>query len=274
MAGSADREGRVMRDDGLEKAIAAAGGVASLARGLGIAQPSVSGWSRVPAERVLAVEALTKVPRSTLRADLYGEQSESGEAQTREVDEIDRMRAAEWNLLAVLMGRAPSADLLARLSTLTGDATAMGLAHIALGQASAQADETAVNREYFDLFIGVGRGEFLPYGSYYLTGFLHERPLARLRADLERLGVERDGHRSEPEDHIAILCEIMANFASGAFVADIETQRAFFEAHVKPWGARFFADLELSAKANFYRAVGQVGRVFLELESQAFTLPA
>ena len=262
-----------MRDDGLERAIAAAGGVASLARGLGIAQPSVSGWSRVPAERVLAVEALTNVPRSVLRADLYGAAG-AGAPDTLEVDEIDRMRAAEWNLLAVLMGRAPGSELLARLAGLSGDATPMGLAHIALGEAAAKADETGVNREYFDLFIGVGRGEFLPYGSYYLTGFLHERPLARLRADLERLGVERDGQRSEPEDHIAILCEIMANFASGAFDADYETQRAFFEAHVKPWGARFFADLELSQRAQFYRAVGQVGRVFLELESQAFTLPA
>ena len=171
-----------MRDEGLERAIAAAGGVAALARGLGIAQPSVSGWSRVPAERVLAVESLTKIPRSLLRCDLYGsDQGADAPSHGRDIDEIDRMRAAEWNLLAVLMGRAPSADLLARLAALSGDATPMGLAHIALGQAAAQAQETAVNREYFDLFIGVGRGEFLPYGSYYLTGFLHERPLARLR---------------------------------------------------------------------------------------------
>ena len=262
-----------MRDEGLEKAITAAGGVASLARGLGIAQPSVSGWSRIPAERVLAVEALTKVPRALLRADLY----DGGvmiDGSNPEIDEIDRLRAAEWGLLAVLMGRAPNADLLARIAGLTGDATAMGLAHITLGQAAASADETLVGREYFDLFVGVGRGEFLPYGSYYLTGFLHERPLARLRADLERLGVERDGARSEPEDHIAIVCEIMSNFASGAFEVDFDTQRAFFEAHVKPWASRFFADLEVSQRADFYRAVGQVGRVFLELEAQAFTLPA
>ena len=196
------------------------------------------------------------------------------DGSTLEIDEVDSLRSAEWGLLAVLMGRAPNADLLARIAGLTGDATAMGLAHIALGQAAASADETLVGREYFDLFVGVGRGEFLPYGSYYLTGFLHERPLARLRADLERLGVERDGARSEPEDHIAIVCEIMSNFASGAFEVDFDTQRAFFEAHVKPWASRFFADLEVSQRANFYRAVGQVGRVFLELEAQAFTLPA
>ncbi len=190
------------------------------------------------------------------------------------LDEIDQARAAEWGLLAVLLGRAPDADLLARVAQLTGDATDLGMAHIALGEAAAQTHADAASREYFDLFIGVGRGEFLPYASYYLTGFLHERPLARLRADLERLGVERDGVRSEPEDHIAILCEIMSNFASGAFEADFETQRAFFEAHVKPWAIRFFADLEISQRAVFYRAVGRVGRMFLELESEAFTLPA
>lgn len=265
-----------MREEGLERAIQAAGGVGSLARLLGISQPSVSGWSRVPAERVAAVEALTRIPRSLLRADLYGDHmnSEHEGETTGEVDEIDRLRAAEWGLLAVLLGRAPSVDLLESVARLTGDASDLGMAHIALGEAAAATDEIAAGREYFDLFVGVGRGEFLPYGSYYLTGFLHERPLARLRADLERLGVERDGVRSEPEDHIAILCEVMSNLASGAFEADFETQRRFFEAHVKPWAIRFFADLEVSQRASFYRAVGRVGRVFLELESEAFTLPA
>jgi len=264
-----------MRDEGLARAIKAAGGVASLARGLGISQPSVSGWSRIPAERVLAVESLTSVPRSVLRADLYGGEALSDDrVEAGEVDEIDRLRAAEWNLLAVLMGRAPDQGLLDALSRLTGDATPLGLAHIALADAATAATEESVGREYFELFIGVGRGEFLPYGSYYLTGFLHERPLARLREDLARLGVERDGPRSEPEDRVAILCDVMANLASGAFVADIATQKAFFEAHIKPWAMRFFADVEMSTRADFYKAVGQVGRTFLELESESFTLPS
>lgn len=260
-----------MRDEGLSRAIEAAGGVAALARGLGISQPSVSGWSRIPADRVAAVEALTNVPRSVLRSDLYGP---SADASELEVDEIDRLRAAEWGLLAVLLGRAPDADILARVAAVKGDATELGMAHIALADAASRTDETSAGREYFDLFIGVGRGEFLPYGSYYLTGFLHERPLARLRADLERLGVERDGPRTEPEDHIAILCDVMANFASGAIEADLASQKAFFESHIKPWAVRFFADLEISTRAEFYKAVGRVGRTFLELESEAFTLPA
>ncbi|MFN3890427.1 MAG: Cro/CI family transcriptional regulator [Beijerinckiaceae bacterium] len=263
-----------MKDQGLIRAIEAAGGVGALARGLGISQPSVSGWSRIPADRVLAVETLTKVPRSLLRADLFGGESSEDVQAAPEVDEIDRLRAAEWGMLAVLLGRAPDAATLGAVAAIKGDATELGMAHVALGEAASATDETRVGREYFDLFIGVGRGEFLPYASYYLTGFLHERPLARVRGDLERLGVERDGPRSEPEDHIAILCDVMANFASGAISADIATQKAFFEAHLKPWAIRFFADLEVSQRAEFYRCVGRVGRTFLELESEAFTLPS
>src|SRR5947209_17297688 len=83
----------------------------------------------------------------------------------------------------------------------------------------------------FDLFVGLGRGELLPYASYYLTGFLNERPLSRLRSDLAILGIARAENNSEPEDHAAILCEIMSGFAGGRFAASAEEQRAFFERH-------------------------------------------
>src|SRR5437868_7532973 len=101
--------GCTMRDAGLEQAIRAAGGVASLARAIGIAQPSVSAWSRIPAERVLAVEAFTRVERSLLRPDLYG-LSEAQVSSPSEVDEIDQLRAAEYGLLSLLLGRAPDAE--------------------------------------------------------------------------------------------------------------------------------------------------------------------
>src|SRR5690606_29379111 len=107
------------------------------------------------------------------------------------IGEIDSARAQEYLLLAALLGRAPSADLLKRLAGLRGDATPLGLAHADLAEAAADTTAEKVEREYFNLFIGLGRGELLPYGSYYLTGFLHERPLARLRQDLNELGVER-----------------------------------------------------------------------------------
>src|SRR6476646_8821961 len=260
-----------MRDAGLEQAIRAAGGVASLARAIGIAQPSVSAWTRIPAERVLTVEALTRVNRNVLRRDLY----ESGEQQVAsrvDIDEIDQLRAAEYGLLSVLLGKAPDADTLKHVAALKGDASELGIAHLELASAAGAADDGALSKEFFALFIGLGRGELLPYASYYLTGFLHERPLARVREDLERLGIERAGPSREPEDHIAILLEVMAGLARGDFEADLAEQARFFERHLKPWAVRMFADLEMSRSANFYRAVGRVGRIFIELESEAFTL--
>ena len=189
------------------------------------------------------------------------------------IDEIDVLRGSEYALLAVLMGAAPNADLLSRVAGLRGDATALGMAHLELADAARAADESAVSREYFNLFVGVGRGEFLPYGSWYQTGFLHERPLARVREDLDALGVERDGPSKEPEDHIAILCEVMAGMALGQFEADLDAQARFFERHIEPWAARFFADLEMCSTATFYKSVARVGRTFIELEAEAFKLP-
>lgn len=260
-----------MRDSGLEQAIKAAGGVASLARAIGIAQPSVSAWSRIPAERVLAVESLTQVPRFVLRPDLYRSAGD-GMSSKSDMDEIDQLRAAEYGLLSLLLGKAPTADTLSKIAMLKGDASDLGIAHIELATAATEFDERAVAKEFFDLFIGLGRGELLPYASYYLTGFLHERPLARVREDFDVLGIERAGPAREPEDHIAILLEVMAGLARGDFETDFVAQARFFERHLKPWAARMFADLEISQSVKFYRAVGRVGRVFMELESEAFTL--
>ena len=260
-----------MRDAGLEQAIKAAGGVASLARSIGIAQPSVSSWSRIPAERVLAVEAHTHIERSVLRPDLYAP-TEHQVSPKSEIDEIDQLRAAEYGLLSLLLGKAPDADTLKRVAALKGDASDLGIAHIELAAAAAAVDDRTVSKEFFDLFIGLGRGDLLPYASYYLTGFLHERPLARVREDLDALGIERAGSSREPEDHIAILLEVMAGLARGDFEADVSEQARFFERHLKPWAARMFADLEMSPPAKFYRGVGRVGRVFVELEAEAFTL--
>jgi TorA maturation chaperone TorD len=256
-----------MRDPGLSEAIRAVGSVSELARQIGISQPSVSNWMRVPAERVIAVEAATGVDRSVLRPDLYGE------VQTGAVDEVDAARAQEYALIAALLLRAPDAKLLANLAELRGDASPLGLAHAALADAAAQASAESVEREYFNLFIGLGRGELLPYGSYYLTGFLQERPLARLRDDLNQIGVTRAEGVVEPEDHAGILCEIMAGLAGGALPAPQDSDRLIFERHLRPWIARFFADLETAEAANFYRRVGSVGHVFMEIETEAFDLP-
>lgn len=257
-----------MPDQGLQEAIRAVGGVTELARRIGISQPSVSNWSRVPAERVLAVEAISGIARATLRPDLYSEAEQIG------VSEIDLARAQEYALLGSLLTRAPGAGLLERLDALRGDATPLGVAHIELADAARDTDVAKVEREFFDLFIGIGRGELLPYASYYLTGFLHERPLARLREDLARIGVARAEGVTEPEDHAGILCEIMAGLAGGQLPAPADSDRTIFEKHMAPWIGRFFADLERAQAADFYRRVATIGRLFMDIETEAFTLPS
>jgi TorA maturation chaperone TorD len=259
-----------MRDQGLDEAVRAVGGVSELARKIGISQPSVSNWTRVPAERVLIVEAVTGVDRKVLRPDLYSEASDA----TREVDDIAMARAQEYALLSALLARAPDQQFLENLGQLRGDATPLGLAHAALAQAANEATVESVEREYFDLFIGLGRGELLPYASYYLTGFLQERPLARLRADLAPLGIERVEGNCEPEDHAATLCEIMSGIVGGQLPTPAGTDQIIFEKHIEPWIGRFFADLEQASRARFYRPVGTLGRLFMEIETEAFALPS
>ncbi len=257
-----------MRDAGLNEAIRAAGSVSELARQLGISQPSVSNWNRVPAERVVAVETLTGVDRVVLRPDLFGENQMTGD-----VDEIDAARAQEYALLAALLVRAPDAALLNRLASLCGDASPLGVAHVALAEAAANVTVEKAEREFFNLFIGVGRGELMPYASYYLTGFLHERPLARLRGDLGTLGIERVEGNVEPEDHAATLCEIMAGLASGRF-GRAGSDQEIFEKHIAPWMGRFFSDLEQAEAARFYRPVGMIGCLLMDIEAEAFALNA
>jgi TorA maturation chaperone TorD len=256
-----------MSDPGLQQAIRAAGGVTELARRIGVSQPSISNWSRVPAERVLAVEMVTNVARDVLRPDLYG-QIDSAMA------DVDLARAHIYALLGALLTRTPDAKLLAQLGGLRGDATPFGLAQIELAEAARSTELTQVQREYFDLFVGVGRGELLPYASYYLTGFLHERPLARLRADLTSIGIDRAEGVAEPEDHAGILCEIMAGVTSGQLPGSDSFARTIFENHMAPWVGRFFFDLERAEAAGFYRRVGTVGRLFTEIETEAFALPS
>ena len=254
-----------MRDLGLSEAIRVAGGVSELARQIGISQPSVSNWNRVPAERVVSVETATGVDRAVLRPDLYG---------SAEVDEVDAARAQEYALLAGLLMRAPDASLLSKLSALRGDASPLGLAHAALAEAAERTTVEKIEREYFELFIGLGRGELMPYGSYYLTGFLHERPLARLREDLSRIGIVRAEGIVEPEDHAGILCEIMSGLASRRLPAPSGSDRLIFEKHMAPWIGRFFTDMENAAAADFYRRLGTLGRVYIEIETEAFDMPA
>jgi TorA maturation chaperone TorD len=189
-----------------------------------------------------------------------------------QVEDVDLLRARHYDLLAVLLGRAPSQALLDRLAALPGDGSPLGRLTADLARAAARTSEAEVEREFFKLFIGVGRGELLPFASYYLTGFLNERPLARVRGDLAALEIERDDGASEPEDHVAFLFETMAGLAAGRFSAGPGEERRFFERHLQPWAERFLADLERSDTARFYRAVGALGRAFVEIEAEAFAM--
>ena len=190
-----------------------------------------------------------------------------------EVDPTDVARAQEYLLLATLLTRAPLAPLLRQIGALKGDASPLGMAHLALADAARASTEHEAGNEYVRLFIGVGRGEILPYASYYLTGFLHERPLARLREDLVRLGIERSEKVFEPEDHLGSLFEIMAGLINGSFGNAATDSDAFFARHIQPWAGRLLADIAVSPTAKFYRSVGALGLTWLEIETEAMRLP-
>ena len=196
--------------------------------------------------------------------------SRSYPSSERSVDEVDAARAQEYALLATLLSRSPDSRLISRLALLSGDASPLGIAHTALGEAAARTNEDKVSREYFDLFVGVGGGLLLPYSSHYLTGGLFGRPLVRVRDALQRLGIEKAPERSEPEDHAAFLCEIMAGLVGGGIAAQAGADRDFFEEHLLPWIRRFFADLEQAESADFYVSVGVLGRTFVDVETEAF----
>lgn len=186
------------------------------------------------------------------------------------VDQLDAERARLFALLGRLLSAAPDAALLEGLSRLQGDPSPLGRAYAGLARAAAETDPARLEREFFTLFIGVGRGEVLPYASYYLTGFLHERPLAELRGTLAAIGVGRIAGVPEPEDHIAFLCETLAGLIEGRFEGDAD---AFFARHMKPWAGRLFADIEAAEGARFYRAVGALGRTAFEIEAAAAAMP-
>jgi TorA maturation chaperone TorD len=181
----------------------------------------------------------------------------------------DEARSQVYALLGALLAAPPQGSMLRALSEIDAPAADAGqdmaAAWGALKQAAARAEVGALADEYQDLFVGIGRGELVPYGSWYVTGFLMEKPLAELRQDLKRFGFERQEGVGEPEDHVAALCETMGLLAASPEI-DVVTQQQFFEKHVAPWMGRFFGDLASAKSARFYRAVGLLGERFLEVE--------
>lgn len=188
----------------------------------------------------------------------------------------DGLRAQWYGLLGTLLRAAPDEARLRTLADLEGDETDFGQAVAGLAAAAAATDAKTLGEEHFDLFIGVGRGELLPYGSYYLAGFLYEKPLAALRADMRALGIAPAEDNKEPEDHIAAIMEMMSGLITGAFgaPADLATQRRFFDTHLGSWAPRFFEDLENASSAHFYKSVARIGRLFMAIEAEAFQMTA
>ncbi|THH34893.1 molecular chaperone TorD [Aliishimia ponticola] len=192
------------------------------------------------------------------------------------VSEEDRLRADLYNFLGLILSRPPDDMVLDQTRGLSGDDSPMGEAISALAKVAQLSKPRSVESEYNKLFIGLGRGELLPYASYYLTGFLNEKPLASLRRDMGAEGLARAENVFEPEDNIASLMEMMGALIVGRFgaPADLARQKTFFNRHIGPWAGHFFTDLEAAKNSVFYAPVGAVGRIFMEIEAEAFRLGA
>ena len=186
----------------------------------------------------------------------------------------DALRARLYDLLSVLLRKPPSGEFLNSVASLTGDDSAMGKAINALARMAQVTSPEKIDAEFHRLFIGLGRGELLPYASYYITGFLNEKPLAKLRGDMASLGMVRDASAYEPEDNIGSLCEMMSAMIMGRFgdPVPLERQKDFFFTHLAPWAEHFFSDLEGAQGSVFYAPVGTVGAEFIRIETHSFRM--
>ncbi len=190
------------------------------------------------------------------------------------VSEEDALRADMYDFLASLLRKEPSDDLIAKVAQLSGDDTPIGRASAVLAHLANTMDNGLIRNEYVEMFIGVGRGEILPFASYYLTGFLNDKPLANLRAEMMEIGIVRVDGVKEPEDHIASLFDMMSGLIQGQFgkTFSIAEQAKFFNKHIEPWAGLLMRDIEAAKTVVFYAPVGTIGKTFLEIESAAFSM--
>ncbi len=186
----------------------------------------------------------------------------------------DRLRADFYDFLGLLLAAPPTRAVLDRVAALNGDDSDLGRAVQAMSRTARKTAPASAEREFNALFIGLGRGELLPYASYYLTGFLNEKPLAKLRGDMAARGITRAAHSHDPEDNIASLMEMMAGMIVGRFgrAATLADQKTFWTRHIGPWAGHFFADLENAEHAALYAPVGAAGRVFMQIERDGFRM--
>lgn len=189
--------------------------------------------------------------------------------------EENRLRTNLYSLLATLLVRPPDEATLRLLADIKTDGKTDGTLAQCWRELQAEAScrtPGGLDEEFHRLFIGLGRGEVIPYGSWYLSGRLMDKPLARLRGDLAKLGVERRPENRETEDHAAALCETMALISGPDAPISRERQRQFYRNHLASWMPCFFGDLQAAPSARFYRAVGRTGEAFMALETVYFDL--
>jgi len=191
-------------------------------------------------------------------------------ADNQAIEDEQRYRASAYALLAALLRAAPAQALLDHVSALlpaAGDVELdeLGEAMAKLATAAQGCDPARLEQEYNDLFIGVGKGEVVPYGSWYLTGFLMEKPLSDLRDDLRALGFERSEDTREPEDHAGAIFEVFSVMIVDGF--SLTQQQVFFKTHMRTWLETFFSDLGEARSADFYQRVARFGAAFFKLES-------
>ena len=191
-----------------------------------------------------------------------------------EISEEDQLRADLYGFLANQLQSAPDQKHLNLLANLHGDDSAIGEAFRAIARIAGESGPSEISEEYEALFIGMGRGELVPFASYYLTGFLNEKPLAKLRNTMRDLQIVRRDGVAEPEDHVGSLMEMMAGLIVGQYTtpASLEVQREFFETHIQAWAPHFFSDLESAKNSRFYQPVGSIGKLFMEVEATAFKM--
>ncbi len=187
----------------------------------------------------------------------------------------ERLRANTYGLLGTLLAAPPTGSLIQLLTQITPaevrDDDDLATAWEVLRLAGERATVESLDDEYHVLFVGISRGELVPYGSWYMTGFLMDQPLAVLRRDLAELGFERQGNIKEPEDHVAALLETMGLMIGDGDIS-VDAQRRFFQSHMGPWMNTFFLDLQKARAARFYRAVGQFGEQFIVFERKYLTM--
>jgi TorA maturation chaperone TorD len=183
-------------------------------------------------------------------------------------------RASSYALIAALLRTPPNSEMLAYIAQLIQqpheDSDDLLVAMSTLGLSAKMLNPASIDDEYHDLFIGLGKGELVPYASWYLTGFLMEKPLSDLRDDLAQLGYQRDESVTEPEDHAAALCEVMSLLITEGTA--LEIQKAFYSSHLASWIDRFYSDLSEAKSAVFYKSLGRFGAAFNALEGDYFSM--